>query len=109
VAKIHVRSVPCDLLAPARWIPKAGRWVHVTRYGLEEKRCQEKEDARDRGMKRELFDIWKDDVQYGTVYPWRAQLVNYIGRFPTQDAAEKFVAATKAAREKAAKSPFSQG
>jgi hypothetical protein len=46
-------------------------------------------------MKRELFDIWEDVGNGSGSYHWRAQLVNYVGSFPSQEKAESFVAATK--------------
>lgn len=45
-----------------------------------------------------LFDIWEEP---GTPNPWKAQLVNYVGNFPTKDAAENFIEAVKLHREKA--------
>jgi hypothetical protein len=43
-------------------------------------------------MPREHFEIWEEP---GTPFPWKAQLINYVGSFPTQGAAERFVAAVK--------------
>jgi hypothetical protein len=53
-------------------------------------------------MKRELFDIWEQSG-YAGVYPWRVQLVNYVGTFETRRDAEKFIESTKKARVLAAK------
>jgi hypothetical protein len=50
-----------------------------------------------------LFDIWHDDT-VDVKFPFRAQLVGYIGNFPTLEKAESFVAAIKRWREQAAKS-----
>ena len=56
-------------------------------------------------MKRELFDIWEETEPDGAViFPFRVQLVNYVGRFPTLGRAESFVATTKRLREQAEKS-----
>lgn len=54
-------------------------------------------------MARPLYDIWEDMDDIGP-FPWRAKLVNYIGQFATRAQAERFVAATKKAREQAVKS-----
>jgi hypothetical protein len=48
-------------------------------------------------LARELFDIW--EVEELVEHPWRVQLVNYVGQFPTKSAAERYVAAVKKARE----------
>jgi hypothetical protein len=42
-----------------------------------------------------LFDIWEDLGNGSGSYHWRAQLVGYIGSFPSREKAESFVAATK--------------
>jgi len=55
-------------------------------------------------MKRPLFDIWEEEKPARDTHPFCAQLVNYIGHFTTQAHAERFVAATKLAREQADKS-----
>jgi hypothetical protein len=56
-------------------------------------------------MKRELFDIWEEPQPYHlSVMPWRVQLVNYVGSFPTRHYAEQFVESTKKARVLAEKS-----
>jgi hypothetical protein len=51
-------------------------------------------------VKRTLFDVWEEDG----LLPWRVQLVNYVGHFPTMIHAELFVEATKKAREQDTKS-----
>ena len=53
-------------------------------------------------MKRPLFDIWEDMDDIG-LFPWRVQMVNYVGYFRSRIGAESFVAATKKAREQDAK------
>ena len=55
-------------------------------------------------MKRELFDIWEEEVPARPERPWHAQMVNYVGHFPTHHVAEQFVESTKKARVLAAKS-----
>jgi hypothetical protein len=55
-------------------------------------------------MKRQLFEIWKDEHPPRITHPWCAQLVNYVGCFSSHAEAERFVASTKKAREQAAKS-----
>lgn len=56
-------------------------------------------------MKRPLFDIWEDaTTALGPLVPWKVQLVNYVGSFPTREHAESFVATTKRLRVQAAKS-----
>ncbi len=55
-------------------------------------------------MKRELFDIWEDQNNPRGSYPWQAQMVNYVGSFPTRETAERFIEATKKARTQDAKS-----
>ena len=55
-------------------------------------------------MKHELFDIWEDQNNLQGSYPFRAQLVNYIGNFPTRQTAERFIETTKKARMRDAKS-----
>lgn len=47
----------------------------------------------------ELFDIW--EVEELVEYPWRVQLVNYVGQFATKQLAENYVAAVKKARAQA--------
>ena len=53
-------------------------------------------------MKRALFEIWEEPSDVNLLW-WRVQLVNYIGHFESKDAAERFVATTKKAREQDAK------
>lgn len=51
-------------------------------------------------MTHQLFDIWEEkDV----AFPWRAQLVNYVGQFRSRPAAESFVESTRKCREDSAK------
>jgi isopropylmalate/homocitrate/citramalate synthase len=47
--------------------------------------------------KHELYDIW--EVEELVEYPWRCQLVNYVGQFATKTAAETYAAAVKKERE----------
>ena len=54
-------------------------------------------------MKRELFDIWETETDR-PILRWHVQMVNYIAHFPSEELAISFVAATKKAREQAAKS-----
>jgi hypothetical protein len=54
-------------------------------------------------MKRELFDIW-EEPNAGTIFSWRAQMVNYVANMPTRAAAERFVESIKKARAQDAKS-----
>ena len=54
-------------------------------------------------MKRELFDIW-EEPNSGTIFPWRAQMVNFVANLPTRVAAESFVESIKKARAQDAKS-----
>jgi hypothetical protein len=44
-----------------------------------------------------LFDTWEEP---GTKDPWKVQLIGYIGHFPSQAAAKKFVDAVKLHRSK---------
>ena len=53
-------------------------------------------------MKPALFDIWENPQR--DKFQWHVQMVNYVAHFNTRDEAEKFVAATKKAREQDAKS-----
>jgi hypothetical protein len=49
-------------------------------------------------VKRQLFDIWEDANEpglYSALFPFRVQLVNYVGGFPTREKAESFIEATK--------------
>ncbi len=55
-------------------------------------------------MKRELFDIWRDESPKRITHPFCAQLVNYIGCFSSRAEAERFVVSTKNSREQDAKS-----
>lgn len=43
-----------------------------------------------------LYNVW--DTELGGPYPWRAQLVNYVGQFETREKAECYVAAVKKER-----------
>ncbi len=54
-------------------------------------------------MKHERFDIWEEESTgpLTSKLPWRAQLINSVGYFPTREDAEKFVAGVKLFREKA--------
>ena len=54
-------------------------------------------------MKRELFEIWEDADDIGP-FPYRAQLVGYVGHFASKPLAESFVASIKTHREREAKS-----
>jgi len=49
-------------------------------------------------MKAELYTIW--EVEELVEFPWRAQLVNYVGQFETREKAERYVAAIKKERER---------
>lgn len=51
-------------------------------------------------MSHERYDIWEDKNSLYPQWPWRAQMVNYVARFMTQEGAERFVTATKIYREK---------
>ena len=53
-------------------------------------------------MERQLFEIWedKDLIVKSPQFPWRAQMPNHVARFPTEEAAQRFVDATKAYRKK---------
>ena len=51
-------------------------------------------------MKHELWDIREEENTQYPLWCWRAQSVNYVARFLTRAAAEKFVEATKIYREK---------
>lgn len=53
-------------------------------------------------MKRELFDIWETEPDR-QVFRWHVQMVNYVARVPSKEAAEKLVAATMRCREQEAK------
>ncbi len=55
-------------------------------------------------MKHELFDIWEDASNSSGSYHWRAQLMNYVGSFPSREKAESFIETIKAYRAQAAKS-----
>ena len=48
---------------------------------------------------RNLFDIWEETG----ANPWKAQLVNYVGSFPTQGAAERYCEAVR--RHRASEAP----
>lgn len=58
-------------------------------------------ELRPKQPQRALFDIWEEKVPVlrGSL-PWKCQLVNYVGSFPTQQAAEKYVKAVVKEREK---------
>jgi hypothetical protein len=43
-------------------------------------------------MAHELFDTWWEE---GVKFPWKAQLLGYVGNFPTQDAASDYVETVK--------------
>jgi hypothetical protein len=53
-------------------------------------------------MKTELFSIWENPAR--DQWRWHVQMVNYVAHFNTRGEAERFVAATKKAREQDAKS-----
>jgi hypothetical protein len=55
-------------------------------------------------MAHELFDIW--EVEELVEYPWRAQLVNYVGQFATKELAERYVAAVVKARAQQEKTQY---
>ncbi len=54
-------------------------------------------------MKHERFDIWEESSTgpLTSKLPWRAQLINSVGYFPTREDAKKFVDGVKLFREKA--------
>lgn len=52
-----------------------------------------------------LFDIWEDMDDIGP-FPYRVQMVNYVGHMPSRTAAEKFIAATQKARAQESKANF---
>lgn len=54
-------------------------------------------------MKRDIFDIWEDMDDIGP-FPYRVQMVNYVGHLPSRVAAEKFVAVTQKAMAQGEKS-----
>jgi len=54
-------------------------------------------------MKRPLFEIWKEKPGRFDNLCWCVQMVNYVGYFLSREQAERFVAATKKAREQDAK------
>lgn len=55
-------------------------------------------------MKPALFSIWQEPTPLKLSLPWRVQLVNYIGEFPTEEAAQRYVAAIQAEIERKQKS-----
>lgn len=56
-------------------------------------------------MTRPAFgSIWLEPTPLKLSLPWRAQLVNYIAEFPTEEAAKKYVAAIQAEIEREQKS-----
>lgn len=58
-------------------------------------------ELRPKQPKRSLFDIWEEtEPALRGENPWKCQLVNYIGSFPTRDKAERYVAAVVKEREK---------
>jgi hypothetical protein len=50
-------------------------------------------------MKRELYDIWEEADPLGHPNLWRCQLINFIASFPSQEYAERYVAAVKKTRK----------
>lgn len=53
-------------------------------------------------MKADLFSIWENPAR--STLAWHVQMVNYVAHFNTREEAERFVDATKKAREQDAKS-----
>lgn len=51
--------------------------------------------------KPELFAIWEEPTPLKLSLPWRVQLIGHIGQFPTEIAAQRYVDAVIAEREKA--------
>jgi len=49
-------------------------------------------------MGHELFEIWA--FPNGGKFKWRAQLINFIGHFATQEKAQNFVDAVKEYRKR---------
>jgi hypothetical protein len=49
-------------------------------------------------MPRPLFEIWEAEKPGWITHPWCAQLVNYVGSFPSKIHAELFIEATKKSR-----------
>jgi hypothetical protein len=50
-------------------------------------------------MAHEIYDVWEDQNPRDKKYAWRAQMVNYVGEFKSQETADNFVAAVKKHRE----------
>lgn len=46
------------------------------------------------------FEVWYEPSVNCSTLPWAAQMVNYVARFETKTAAEKFVEAVKIFRHK---------
>lgn len=44
-------------------------------------------------MKPPFGSIWLEPTPLKVSLPWRAQMVNYIAEFPTEEAAKSYVAA----------------
>jgi hypothetical protein len=58
-------------------------------------------ELRPKQANRTLFEIWEETIPVlRGANPWKCQLVNYVGSFPTKAAAEKYVAAVIKEREK---------
>jgi hypothetical protein len=53
-------------------------------------------------MKTDLFSIWENP--YRKIFSWHVQMVNYVAHFNTKEEAERFVEATRKARERETKS-----
>jgi hypothetical protein len=53
-------------------------------------------------MKRQLYEIWKiDSLPFpGYMFPWKAQMVNYIAGFLTEKEAIRYVSAIKKLNDK---------
>jgi len=50
-------------------------------------------------MSRSLYDIWLEEKPPIPKLPYRAQMVNYVGSFKSQEAAEVYVTSIKKVRE----------
>lgn len=46
------------------------------------------------------YEIWEEKETQFPLWPWRAQLLNYVARFQTREKAEQFVLSIKNYREK---------
>jgi hypothetical protein len=51
-------------------------------------------------MKRQLYEIWKEELPFpGYMFPWKAQMVNYVAGFLTEAETIRYIDAIKKLKE----------